>query len=66
MIACLLQPALFHARHINVEIETKGEHTLGTTVAAGWRVTARASNAVVTGGVDRDGFYRLLTERLGG
>jgi len=35
VIAHLLQPALFHDRHINVGIETKGGHTLGTTVAAG-------------------------------
>lgn len=66
VIACLLQPALFQARHINVEIETKGEHTPSTTVADGWRVTDRAPNAMVMGGVDRDGFCRLLTERLGG
>ncbi len=35
VIACLLQPALFQARHINVEIETKGEHTPDKTVADG-------------------------------
>ena len=66
VIACLLQPALFHARHINVQIETKGKHTPGKTVADGCRVTGRAPKAVVRGGVDRDGFCRLLTERLGG
>jgi purine nucleosidase len=66
VIAHLLPPALFHARHIDVKIGTKGGHTLGTTVAAGCRVTARASKAVVMGGVDREGFCRLLTERLGG
>ena len=65
MIACLPQPALFHARHINAQIGTKGEHTPGMTVADGWRVTKRAPKAVVMGGVDREGFYRLLSERLG-
>jgi purine nucleosidase len=65
VIACLLQPALFHARHINVQIETKGKHTPGMTVADWWRVTGRAPNAMVMGGVDREGFCRLLTERLG-
>ena len=49
MIAHLLPPALFHARHITVKNGTKGGHTLGTTVADGWRVTARAPNAVVMG-----------------
>jgi purine nucleosidase len=65
VIAYLLQPALFHGRHINVQIETTGEFTLGMTVADWWRVTKRAPNAMFMGGVDRDGFYRLLTERLG-
>ena len=66
MIAHLLPPALFHARHITVKIGTKGEHTPGTTVAEWWRASGRAPNAIVMGGVDRDGFCRLLTERLGG
>jgi purine nucleosidase len=65
VIAYLLQPALFTGRHINVEIETRSELTLGMTVADWWRVTPRVPNAMFMGGVDRDGFYRLLTERLG-
>lgn len=65
MIASLLQPALFEGRHITVLTGTKGGHTPGTTLADGWRVTARAPNAMSMGGVDRDGFYRLLSERLG-
>ncbi len=65
VIAYLLEPALFHGRHINVEIETASPLTLGMTVADWWRVTDRAPNAIFMGGVDRDGFYRLLTERLG-
>jgi inosine-uridine nucleoside N-ribohydrolase len=66
VIACLLQTALFHARHINVQIETKGKHTPGMTVADGWRVTKRAPNAMVMGGVNREGFCRLLSEGSGG
>jgi purine nucleosidase len=65
VIAYLLQPALFTGRHINVEIETGSELTLGMTVADWWRVTGREPNAMFMGGVDREGFYRLLTERLG-
>jgi purine nucleosidase len=65
VIAYLLEPALFHGRHINVEIETGSELTLGMTVADWWRVTKRAPNAMFMGSVDREGFYRLLTERLG-
>ena len=65
VIAYLLEPALFTGRHINVEIETGSELTLGMTVADWWRVTGREPNAMFMGSVDRDGFYRLLTERLG-
>jgi purine nucleosidase len=64
VIAYLLAPDLFTGRHINVEIETKGEHTLGMTVADWWRVSGRKPNAMFMGGIDRAGFYALLTERL--
>lgn len=64
VIAYLLQPALFQGRHINVEIETTSPLTLGMTVADWWRVTKREPNAMFMGEVDRDEFYRLLTERL--
>ncbi len=63
-IAYLLQPDLFTGRHVNVEIETKGEFTLGMTVADWWRVTGREANAMFLGGIDADGFYALLTGRL--
>ena len=66
VIAHPLPPALFHARHITVGIGTKGEYTPGMTFADGCRVSGRAPNAMVMGGVDRDGFCRLLTERLRG
>lgn len=65
VIAYLIDPALFHGRHINVEIETSSELTLGMTVADWWRVTDRAPNALFMGDVDREGFFALLTERLG-
>lgn len=64
VIAYLLEPGLFSGRHINVEIETQSDLTLGMTVADWWHVTNRAPNAMFIGDVDRDGFYRLLTDRL--
>ncbi|MEL7398728.1 MAG: nucleoside hydrolase, partial [Pseudomonadota bacterium] len=63
-IAYLLQPDLFTGRHINVEIETKSELTLGMTVADWWQVTDRPVNAMFMGDIDADGFFALLTERL--
>jgi purine nucleosidase len=62
--AYLLKPELFSGRHINVEIETHSELTLGMTVADWWRVTDRAPNALFVGDLDADGFFALLTERL--
>mgnify|MGYP000641440633 CR=1 FL=1 len=64
VIAYLLRPGLFTGRHINVEIETQSELTLGMTVADWWGVTKRPANALFMGGVDAAGFYDLLTERL--
>ncbi|APE43721.1 nucleoside hydrolase [Sulfitobacter alexandrii] len=63
--AYLLNPDLFTGRHINVEIETRSDLTLGMTVADWWRVTDRAPNALFMGDIDADGFFDLLTERLG-
>ncbi|MDA7430594.1 nucleoside hydrolase [Primorskyibacter aestuariivivens] len=62
--AYLIWPDLFTGRHINVEIETTSELTLGMTVADWWRVTDRAPNATFMGDIDADGFFTLLTERL--
>jgi purine nucleosidase len=64
VIAYLIRPELFSGRHINVEIETQSELTLGMTVADWWGVTDRPKNAMFMGGVDADGFFKLLTERL--
>lgn len=65
VIAYLIQPELFSGRHINVEIETASPLTLGMTVADWWGVTDRPANALFISDVDADGFFALLTERLG-
>ena len=65
VIAYLLKPDLFKGRHINVQIETQSDLTLGMTVADWWRVTDRTPNAMFMGTLDADGFFDLLTERLG-
>ncbi|MCY4333797.1 MAG: nucleoside hydrolase [Litoreibacter sp.] len=64
VIAYLLKPELFTGRHINVEIETQSELTMGMTVADWWGVTDRAPNAMFIGDIDADGFFALLTERI--
>ncbi|WP_424833441.1 nucleoside hydrolase [Ruegeria sp.] len=62
--AYLIRPELFTGRHVNVEIETHSELTMGMTVADWWGVTDRKPNALFVGDLDADGFFALLTERL--
>jgi purine nucleosidase len=62
--AYMIQPDLFKGRHINVEIETSSELTMGMTVADWWGVSGREPNATFMGDLDADGFFTLLTERL--
>ncbi|MDE0968510.1 MAG: nucleoside hydrolase [Octadecabacter sp.] len=64
VIAYLIEPNLFSGRHINVEIETQSELTMGMTVADWWGVTDRAPNCTFMGGLDTDRFFKLITERL--
>ena len=64
VIAYLLRPDLFGGRHINVEIETRSELTMGMTVADWWGVSGRPANAMFMRQVDADGFFALLCERL--
>jgi purine nucleosidase len=65
VIAYLINPALFTGRHVNVEIETQSPLTRGMTVADWWGVTDRAPNATFMGDIDADGFFALLTDRIG-
>ena len=62
--AYLIRPDLFTGRHVNVQVETTSELTMGMTVADWWGVTDRAPNAYFIGDLDADGFFSLLTERL--
>lgn len=64
VIAYLIRPELFSGRHVNVEIETGSELTMGMTVADWWGVTGKPPNALFIGDVDADGLFALLTERL--
>ncbi|MGJ8604862.1 MAG: nucleoside hydrolase [Marivita sp.] len=64
VVAYLIQPDLFSGRHINVEVETGSDLTLGMTVADWWGVTDRPANATFMGDIDADGFFALLTNRL--
>jgi len=65
VIAYLLRPELFKGRHCNVTVEIASELTMGMTVVDWWGVTDRPKNALVMRDIDADGFFALLTERLG-
>ena len=64
VIAWLLKPELFKSRHVNVEIETASDLTMGMTIIDWWRVTDRKANTTVCRYVDAQGFFDLLTERV--
>ena len=64
VIAHLLRPGLLRGRKVNVTIETGSALTLGMTVADWWGVTDRPANVLFMNGINADGFYDLLTERI--
>lgn len=63
-IAWLLAPELFHGVECRVNIETRGEHTVGMTVVDRYGLTGKPANALVLLGLDRAGFIELLVTRL--
>ena len=64
VIAWLLRPDLFTGRDCFVQIETSSEMTMGQSVIDWWGVTGKPANARVLGGIDADGFYALIANRL--
>lgn len=64
-VAYLLMPELFKTKLCNIAVETDSELTVGHTAVDFWRVTDRPRNVNWAFDVDADGFYTLLTERLG-
>ena len=65
VIAWLIKPELFKGRQCNVTVETASELTMGMTVADWWGVTKRPKNATYMRDIDHEGFFDLLTERIG-
>jgi purine nucleosidase len=65
VMAWLLKPELFSSRLVNVSVECESELTMGMTVIDWWGVTDRPKNATVCRSINAQGFFDLLTERLG-
>ncbi len=64
VMAWLLQPELFTVRDVNVSVECESELTMGMTVIDWWKVTNRPANATVCRGINAEGFFNLLAERI--
>lgn len=64
-VAYLLRPELFSGRKVNVEVESEGRVTSGTTVVDWAGVTGRKPNCTWMRDIDRDAFFALLLERIG-
>ncbi|GAA4006375.1 nucleoside hydrolase [Deinococcus rubellus] len=63
--AYLSAPELFGVQPMWVDIDTTEGPSAGRTVCDVWKVTGQPPNADVALTVDADGFFALLTERLG-
>jgi purine nucleosidase len=63
-IAYLLRPELFSGKDCHVAVETESELTMGQIVADWWGVTGKLSTCRVVTGIDADGYYALIRERL--
>jgi inosine-uridine nucleoside N-ribohydrolase len=63
-VAHVVRPGLVETRTRNVEIETVSELCRGRTVVDLWNRTDRPANADVGVGLDAEGFFELLLERI--
>lgn len=64
-VAYLLAPELFKTKMCNVSVETESKLTMGHTAVDFWHVTDRPKNVNWAYEIDADGFFALLTDRLG-
>ena len=65
VIAYLLQPDLFQGRDLHLNIDTREGPSLGQTLADWYGTLQQPANVHWLGDGDAQGFFDLLTERLG-
>ncbi|TCL65894.1 pyrimidine-specific ribonucleoside hydrolase [Hydrogenispora ethanolica] len=63
-VGYVIDPSLITTKACHVDIETKGEHTLGTTVVDYYDVWKKPKNAEVALGIDRERFIELLIQSV--
>ena len=61
----MIRPELVQTRLRNVQVELESELCRGRTVVDLWRRTDDEPNAHVGVGIDAEGFFELLVERIG-
>jgi purine nucleosidase len=65
VIAYLIRPELFRTERAAVFVQHESAVTLGQTIADWWNASGATPNADIITGVDADGFFDLVCERLG-
>jgi purine nucleosidase len=65
VIAYLLDPELFAGKACHVDIVSDSGPANGATLVDWWEVLGREPNARVMSEIDADGFFSLLTDRIG-
>jgi inosine-uridine nucleoside N-ribohydrolase len=63
-VADVVRPGLVETKRRNVEVELESELCRGRTVVDVWNRTDRPANAHVGVGIDAEGFFALLEERI--
>ncbi|WP_169543009.1 nucleoside hydrolase [Sneathiella aquimaris] len=64
VIAYLIDPELFSGRKVFLDIEIGSELTMGQTLADWWDIQEKTPNAYICDGLNVDGFFNLLIDRL--
>lgn len=63
-VAAVIEPGVVKTRHLHVDVETRGEFTLGRTVVDFGNVTGKAPNVDVALDVDRERFVGMVREAI--
>lgn len=63
-VAWVIDPSIMTTKKLHVDIETKGEHTLGATVVDYYDVLKKEKNVDVAFDIDRERFVEMLVEAM--
>lgn len=63
-VAWVIDPSILTTKKLHVDIETKGEHTLGATVVDYYDVLKKEKNVDVAFDIDRERFVDMLVEAV--